>query len=225
MGGTYRPEGYTDNGAFPNHASVPDSLYRSLVWLDVRLGVLFAVGLPLVLLVWAAIRREGAMLRLLGIYWKVASLLLIALLLLTGGRRAAFVLLVIAPLLMTAALWFWVDLNEELTDLPPWRPLPLTLRIWRWSLTLWALAGAGLAATALPCLAGGLQRPLCQVWLEAPSGLHGVVARVFAFVFGGAWTPAVAAFLGYVGLVAYVVGLLQWLLVRLPRLGRVAGEF
>ena len=125
MGGTYRPEGYTDNGAFPNHASVPDSLYRSLVWLDVRLGVLFAVGLPLVLLVWAAIRREGAMLRLLGIYWKVASLLMIALLLLTDGRPAAFVLLVLAPLLMAAALWFWVDLNEELADLPPWRALPL----------------------------------------------------------------------------------------------------
>jgi hypothetical protein len=225
MGGTYRPEGYTDNGAFPNHASVPDSLYRSLVWLDVRLGVLFAVGVPVVLLVWATLRRERAMLRLLGLYWKVASLLMIALLLLTDGRRTAYLLLVIAPLLMAAALWFWVDLNEELADLPPWRPLPLTLRIWRWSLTLWALAGALLAATALPCLGGGLERPLCRVWLEAPAGLHGVVAKVFAFVFGGAWTPPVAAFLGYVGLVAYVVGLLQWLLVRLPRMGRVAGEF
>ena len=204
---------------------MPDLLYRSLVWLDVRLGVLFAIGLPLVLLVWAAVRREGAMLRLLGIYWKVASLLLIALLLLTDGRPTGFLLLVIAPLLMVAALWFWVDLNEELADLPPWRPLPLTLRIWRWSLTLLSLAGALLAATALPCLGGGLQRPLCRVWLEAPAGLHGLVAKLFAFVFGGAWTPPVAAFLGYVGLVAYVVGLLQWLFVRLPRLGRVAGEF
>ena len=100
MGGTYRPEGYTDNGAFPNHASVPDSLYRSLVWLDVRLGVLFAVGVPVVLLVWATLRREQAMLRLLGLYWKVASLLMIALLLLTDGRRTAYLLLVIAPLLM-----------------------------------------------------------------------------------------------------------------------------
>jgi hypothetical protein len=35
----------------------------------------------------------------------------------------------------------------------------------------------------------------------------------------------VAAFIGYVGLLAYVVGLVQWLLVRLPKLGRVAGEF
>jgi hypothetical protein len=51
------------------------------------------------------------------------------------------------------------------------------------------------------------------------------VAAVFAFVFGGSWTPAVAAFIGYVGLVAYVVGLLQWLLVRLPKQGRIAGDF
>ncbi len=204
---------------------MPDLLYRSLVWLDVRLGVLFTIGLPLVLLVWAAVRREGAMLRLLVLYWKVASLMLIALLLLTDARPLGFLLLVIAPLLMAAVLWFWVDLNEELADLPPWRALPLTLRIWRWSLTIFSGATMALAATALPCLGGALQRPLCRVWLEAPSSLHGVVAKVFAFIFGGAWTPAVAAFLGYVGLVAYVVGLLQWLLVRLPRLGRVAGEF
>jgi hypothetical protein len=204
---------------------VPDLLYRSLVWLDVRLGMLFAVGLPLVLLVWAALRKEQAILRLLGIYWKVASLMLIALLLLTDNRPTGFLLLVLAPLLVVASLWFWVDLNEELADMPPWRGLPLTLRIWRWSLTLLSLAGASLAITALPCMAGALQRGLCRVWLEAPLGLNGVVAQVFGFVFGAAWTPGVAAFVGYTALVAYVVGLLQWLLVRLPRLGRVAGEF
>jgi hypothetical protein len=204
---------------------VPDLLYRSLVWLDVRLGLLFAVGVPLVLLGWAALRREASLLRLLGLYWKVASLQLIALLLLTNSRPAGFLLLVLAPLLVVASLWFWVDLNEELADLPPWRALPLTVRLWRWSLTLLSLAGGALAVTALPCLAGGLERPFCRVWLEAPAGLHGGVAQMFAFIFGGAWTPTVAAFVGYVALVAYVVGLLQWLLVRLPRQGRVAGEF
>ena len=110
--------------------------------------------------------------------------------------------------------------------MPPWRALPLTLRLWRWSLTLLSLAGASLAVTALPCMGGaGAGLSLCRAWLEAPQGLHGVVARVFAFVFGGAWTPGVAAFVGYAALVAYVVGLFQWLVVRLPRLGRVAGEF
>jgi hypothetical protein len=63
------------------------------------------------------------------------------------------------------------------------------------------------------------------VWLEAPSGLHGVVAKVLGFIFGATWTPGVAAFVGYVLLVGYGVGLLQWLLLRVPRQGRVAGEF
>ena len=214
-----------DNGAFPNPAAVPEALYRSLVWLDVRLGVLFAVALPLVLLLWAQLRREGAVLRLLGLYWKVASLLLIALLLLTDRRPVGYGLLVVAPLLIVAALWFWVDLNEELADLPPWRPLPLTVRIWRWSLTLLSLVSAGFATTALACLGGAGRLPSCPLGLEAPAVLHGGVARVFGFIFGGQWTPAVAAFLGYVALAAYAVGLLQWLLVRLPRQGRIAGEF
>ncbi|MCX5926975.1 MAG: DUF3177 family protein, partial [Cyanobium sp. LacPavin_0920_WC12_MAG_63_22] len=120
----------------------------------------------------------------------------------------------------------WVDLNEELADLPPWRPLPLTLRIWRWSLTVWAVLGALLTATALGCLApGGLAQSRCAAWIQPPLGLHRHVEGLFAFIFGGEWTPAVAAFIGYVGLVAYVVGLLQWLLVRLPKQGRIAGDF
>jgi hypothetical protein len=205
---------------------VPDPFLRSLVWLDARLGVLFAVALPLVLLVWSVLRRETALLRLMGIYWKVSSLLLIALLLLTDGQPAGFPLLLVAPLLILVGLWFWVDLNEELADLPPWRALPLTMRIWRWSVSLFAIATVALASTALSCTRTGVApESSCAVWTEAPLHLHGVVARVFAFLFGGQWTPGVAAFVGYVGLVAYGVGLLQWLLVRLPRFGRVAGEF
>jgi hypothetical protein len=204
---------------------VPDPLYRSLVWLAVRLGLLFTVGLPLVLLVWTSVRREGALRRLLGLYWKMASLLLIALLLLTNKAPLGFALLVAAPLLLVAVLWFWVDLNEELADVPTWRGLPLTVRIWRWSLSFYALALAALASTALSCLTGGLERPVCAAWLEAPDQLHGVLAQIFGFVFGGRWTPAVAGFLGYAGLAGFAVGLLQWLLVRLPRQGRVAGEF
>jgi len=204
---------------------VPDLLYRSLVWMDVRLGVLFAVALPLVLLVWTIRRREAALVRLLSLYWKTSSLMLVALLLLVDSRPIAYPLLLIAPLLSLAALWVWVDLNEELADMPPWRPLPLTVRIWRWSLTLVSLLTSGLALTALPCLQGGVSRPLCSAWLEAPQGLNASLDRVFDFIFGADWTPAAAAFVGYVALVAYAVGLLQWLLVRLPRQGRIAGGF
>jgi hypothetical protein len=119
-----------------------------------------------------------------------------------------------------------VDLNEELADLPPWRPLPLTLRIWRWGVSFWAVIAAALAATALACMdVARMDSPRCAVWLQPPSALHQRLETVFDFVFGGQWTPGVAAFIGYVGLLAYVVGLVQWLLVRLPKLGRVAGEF
>lgn len=207
-------------------AALPETLYRSLVWLDVRLAILFSIGLPLVLLTWAAVRREGALVRLLGIYWKVASLLLLATLLLTDRRPLGFVVAVLAQLLVVVSVWFWVDLNEELADLPPWRPLPLTLRIWRWSLTVWGLAGAAFSATALHCLGGvELGKAQCAIWIQPPLGLHRHVEAVVEFVFGGEWTPAVSAFIGYVGLVAYVVGLLQWLLVRLPKQGRIAGDF
>jgi hypothetical protein len=206
--------------------AVPDSLYRSLVWLDVRLAMLITVGVPLVLLVWAALRRESALVRLLSIYWKVASLWLVITLLLTDQRPLGFALLPLGQLLLVLSVWFWVDLNEELADLPPWRALPLTLRIWRWALSLWALLGAGLSASALGCLSKeALLQSRCAVWLQPPQGLHSHLQVVFSFVFGGQWTPPLAAFIGYVGLVAYAVGLLQWLLVRLPRQGRVAGEF
>ena len=207
--------------------AVSDSLYRTLVWLDVRMGLLFAVGLPLVLLIWAAVRREGAIQRLLELYWRVASLLFIALMLHVGNQPLAYPLVVLALLLMVAVLWFWVDLNEELQDLPPWRALPLTTRIWRWCLTLQGLVGAVLASTALGCLGGGalFQAVRCQVWRQPPQLLNGWSDRALDFVIGGNWNPTMAAFAGYLALLGYVVGLLQWLLVRLPKQGRVAGEF
>lgn len=203
---------------------VPDLPYRSLVWLTYRLGATFAFGVPLLLLIWAAVRREGAMVRLLTIYWKVASLMAISLLLLTDQRPLGYIVLFIAPILMLVSVWFWVDLNEELADLPPWRPLPLTVRVWRWALSGFAVLATLMAASSLPC-SRVLATADCKAWLEAPQGLHRVVERLFDFVFGGQWTEAVAAFVGYVVLVAYLVGLIQWLLVRLPKQGRVAGEF
>jgi hypothetical protein len=207
-------------------ASVPDPLYRSLVWLDLRLALLFSVGVPLVLLLWAALRREQALVRLLGLYWKVASLLLIAVLLLSDRRPLGFLLALVAQLLVVVSVWFWVDLNEELADLPPWRPLPLTVRIWRWSLSFWGVLGALFSATALGCMDGArVGSARCVAWLQPPLELHAHLETVLGFLFGGRWTPPVAAFIAYVGLLAYGVGLLQWLLVRLPKHGRVAGEF
>ena len=198
--------------------------YRALVWLTYRLAATFAVGVPLVLLIWSAWRREPMVLRLLGIYWKVASLMGISLLLLTDQRPLGYATAVVAPLLMMISLWFWVDINEELADQPSWRPLPLAVKVWRWALSGFGLLSLGMSVTGLRCMQQ-LSSPGCLSWLEAPQGIHGLAATVFNFLFGGLWTEAVAAFVGYVALVAYLAGLLQWLLVRLPRYGRVAGDF
>ena len=90
MAGPYSPcpqARAADNGGLPTPRRVPGPLlYRTLVWLDYRLAALVAVGLPLVLLVWSAMKQERAMQRLLSIYWKVASLLLVAVLLLTDNQ-------------------------------------------------------------------------------------------------------------------------------------------
>ena len=198
--------------------------YRALVWLTYRLAATFAVGVPLVLLIWSAWRREALVLRLLGIYWKVASLMAISLLLLTDQRPLGYAMAVVAPVLMVISLWFWVDINEELADQPSWRPLPLVVKVWRWAFSGFGLLSLGMSVTGLGCMQQ-LQSPACLAWLEAPQGIHGLAATVFNFLFGGLWTEAVAAFVGYVALVAYLAGLLQWLLVRLPRYGRVAGDF
>ena len=77
--------------------------YRALVWLTYRLAATFAVGVPLVLLIWSAWRREPLVLRLLGIYWKVASLMAISLLLLTDQRPLGYAMAVAAPVLMAVS--------------------------------------------------------------------------------------------------------------------------
>ncbi len=150
--------------------------------------------------------------------------MLISMLLLTGQRPLGYVTFLLAPILMVSSTWFWVDLNEELADLPLWRPLPLTVRAWRWSLSGLGLLSASLSFFSLQCvnLSGKLE---CISWLEAPQALHKINERLFNFLFGANWTEQIAAFIGYIALIAYLVGILQWLLVRLPKTGRIAGEF
>jgi len=203
---------------------VQDLQYRTLVWLTYRLAATFAVGLPLLLIVWATLQRQTAIVRLLSIYWKVASLLGISMLLLTDQRALGFLTLALAPILMVASVWFWVDLNEELADLPSTKALPLTVRIWRWALSALSVLSLTLTFQALPCFKVSALKD-CQAWIEAPKGLHLVYERVFAYLFGGQWTEPVAAFMGYLALLAYAVGILQWLLIKLPKQGRVAGGF
>ena len=198
--------------------------YRILVWLSYRLAATFAIGLPLIILIWASFRREASMVRLLSIYWKIASLMGISVLLLTNQRPIGYITFFIAPFLMVASVWFWVDLNEELADLPPWRPLPFTVRLWRWALSGFGLIFAALTFLSLPCMKM-LESANCTSWIEAPLILHKATEKIFEFLFGGNWSEPLASFLGYLALVIYIIGSLQWLLIHMPRHGRIAGGF
>ncbi len=212
-----------DNSLLRN-ASVTELTYRVLVWVAYRLAATFAVGLPLLLLVWSALRKESYMVRLLEIYWKAASLMFISMLLLTNQRPIGYLTFFIAPFLMVISVWFWVDLNEELADLPPWRPLPFTVRVWRWALSGFGLIFASLTFLSLECLQA-IDGTFCNAWLEVPLKLHQITQKLFSFLFGGNWNEVLASFIGYIALIAYTLCLLQLILIRLPKTGRVAGKF
>ena len=184
----------------------------------------FGIGIPLVLITWAAIRKESSMVRLLTIYWKITSLLGISLLLLTDHRTIGYITFFIAPILMVISVWFWIDLNEELEGLPPLRALPLTIKIWRWSLSFYGLINTIIGINSIKCFSTP-ENNYCNYWLELPNSIHKFTEIIFGFLFGANWTESLAAFLGYVLLIAYIILLIQWILIKFPKQGRIAGGF
>ena len=70
-----------------------------------------------------------------------------------------------------------------------------------------------------------LSNNTCIGLLEAPKQLNFAAGGLFNFLFGANWTESLAAFTGYIALLAYIVGLIQWILIRLPKQGRIAGNF
>ncbi|MXX09479.1 MAG: DUF3177 family protein [Synechococcus sp. SB0673_bin_10] len=201
------------------------ALLQRLIWADYRAAVVLTIVLPLVLLIWAAFRKEGAIGRLLNLYWKVSSLLAITVLLLAGAEPWAFAVAVAAHLLILGSLWFWEDINDDLADLPPWRALPLTTRIWRWSLTAFTVAGAAASVASYRCLGGFEASPVCPLWQHPPGRFSQFLGSGLNFLFGAPWTPEGARVTGWFCLVVYAGCFLGWLLWRWPRFGRVAGGF
>ena len=188
---------------------------RAMVWTDYRLAVLFTVVLPLVLLIWAFVRKEDAMQNLLIIYWRVASLLAITVYLMIGGLKISFLSSVLAHVLIVICLWFWVDLNDEIADHPP-TPLKLTFTSWRWAMTFYNIISGVFVALYLPC---AFSNPVfatesCQVWLEPP--------LKFKEFFHAEATYAALGLLGILALIIYVFCLAYFVLFRLAKQGRSA---
>jgi hypothetical protein len=190
-------------------------LLRSLVWMDYRLAVVFTVIIPLVLLIWALLKRAEAMQRLLIIYWRVASLLAITVYLMIGGFPFSFLTSLMARILIPIGLWFWADLNEEIDDQPR-NQLKLAFTSWRWATTIYCVLGV---IATLPFLQCAFSRttfatPFCQVWLDPPFG--------FRNAFHPNYTPGFLGFLGIAALIIYLLYLGHFVIFRLGRQGRTA---
>jgi hypothetical protein len=191
------------------------SLLRSLVWTDYRLAVLFTVLLPLVLMIWALVRKNEPIHHLFTIYWKVASLLMVTVYLMIGGFQISFLAALMARILIPVALWFWVDLNEEIDEQPD-SALKLSFSAWRWSVTFYNAIGAAILISFLGCSFGGSQfaNPQCQTWLEPP--------LLYRQYFHGHYSNGFLGFFGIVGLLIYLACLIWFVFVRLGKQGRQA---
>jgi Protein of unknown function (DUF3177) len=190
---------------------------RSLVWTDYRLAVMFTVIVPVILLIWALVRQSDAILRLLIIYWRVASLLMITVYLMIPSWPIGYITSFAARVLIPVSLWFWVDLNDEIKDLPQ-TSLKFALTSWRWAVTIYSSLGAIATLPFLSCAfsPGSTDTPFCRFWLEAPWR--------FKEIFHANSTPGFLGFVGMVGLIVYTLYFAYFLFIRLGKQGRSALE-
>ena len=198
--------------------------FQILVWLSYRIAATFAFGLPLFLLIWAKRSNLSSIDRLLSIYWKVSSLYAINLLFLSSESQFGQLISLIAPILMVVSIWFWFDLNEEIDEMPIYKPIAITTRIWRWTLTFWSLLNTGLHLFSWRCL-NSINENFCGTWTEIPLDSFITTKTIIKFVLDGNWSIGFASFFAYLALILYLIGLLQWLIVQLPKNGRFAGKF
>ena len=198
--------------------------FQILVWLSYRIAATFALGLPLFLLIWAKISNTSSIDRLLSIYWKVASLYAISLLFLSGESQLGQLIAFISPIMMVFSIWFWIDLNEEIEEMPIYKPISLTTRIWRWTLSFWGILSTGLHIFSWQCL-NSINQSYCDTWREIPYNSFITTKMIIKFILDGNWTTAFSTFFAYLALILYLIGLLQWLIMQLPKNGRFAGKF
>jgi hypothetical protein len=197
--------------------TMDDVWFKPFVWTDYRLALAFTVIIPAILTVWSIFQRFEAIQRLLIIYWRVASLVMIGIYLLIPSWSLGLLAGFAARILIPIALWFWVDINDEIRDLPSFL-LKLLLTSWRWAVTIYCSIGAIAFLPFLPCAfnAKAIETPFCQVWFEAPWSYK-------ALLHDGS-TQGFMGFLGIVGLIIYVLYFAYFLFIRLGRQGRIALE-
>ena len=189
------------------------------IWLSFQLSIIFLIGIPVTLFVWSIQKRNKAVSKLLSIYWKISLLFFISLLLLIGKFEYALIITNISTLLMTISVWFWNDINDELKEYDFSYSLTTTTKVWRWSVTFISLNFLIQSFINFSCFSF-INSAECEIWLQPSSNLYLLIRGLFDFLFGANFTQPIAKFLGLFSLLIYTLGLIQWSIIKLPKIGR-----
>ena len=189
------------------------------IWLSFQLSIIFLIGIPITLFIWSTKKRNKAVNKLILIYGKISLLFFISLLLLIGKYNYALIVTNISTLLMTISVWFWNDINDELKEYDFSNSLITTTRVWRWSLTFISLNFLIQSLQNLSCFYF-INSAECEIWLQPSSNFYILIKNLFNFFFGANFTQPIAKFLGLFSLLIYILGLIQWSIIKLPKNGR-----
>ena len=196
-----------------------NDLNQLSVWLSYQLSIFFLIGIPITLSFWSIKKSNKAINKLLSIYWKISLLFFISLLLLIGKYKYALLITNISTLLMTTSVWFWNDINDELNEYDLSYSLTTTTKVWRWSLTFISLNFLIQSLQNFQCFYF-INSASCEIWLEPSSNFYNILKNLFNFFFGANFTEPIAKFLGLFSLLIYLLGLIQWSIIKLPKNGR-----
>ena len=123
---------------------------------------------------------------------------------------------------MTISVWFWNDINDELNEYNLSDVFATTIKVWRWSLTFVSFNFLIQSLQNISCLYF-INSAECEIWLQPSINLYFFIISFFNFFFGANFTQPVAKFLGLLSLLIYILGLIQWSIIKLPKSGRNSG--
>jgi hypothetical protein len=120
---------------------------------------------------------------------------------------------------MTVSVWFWNDINDELREYDFSYSLTTTTKIWRWTITFISLNFFIQSLQNFNCFSF-INSDACAIWLQPSSNLYITIKNLFNFFFGANFTQPISKFLGLFSLLIYILGLIQWSIIKLPKNGR-----